>query len=321
MSRSILYIALAMLGTSCIKDELPVPATPRGEAQEIQLCMGQGYQMQYWMDLSTGQVVRENSVMVWDLAFESAPDGWRIMLNGGRLMMAWNSGATSIDAPLDVYSVVLNGSIDSPNGHPDSTAFGDWRSLGTVYVLDMGYDGDGNVLGHRRIRPIAVDASSYTLEVAMADGSGATIVSIPKDGQRTWTHFKIGQGVAQVAPPDGAWDIVLTRYTHIFRDIDLPYLVVGAIIDGSNTRVARVPSTTFETVSLTDTLQFPFQRYRDAIGYDWKEYSFETSSYTVDMGIVYILQDAEGIFHKLQFRDFYNSMGQPGCPSFAIAQF
>lgn len=321
MTRSILLLALATFATSCIKDELPVPAMPRGEAQEIQLCMGQGYQQQYWMDLSTGQVVRENSVMAWDLAFESAPDGWRIMLNGGRLMKAWNSGATSIEAPLDVFAVILSGSIDSPNGHPDSTAFGDWRSSNTVYVLDMGYDGEGNVLGHSRVRPVSVDASGFTVEVAMADGSGATLITIPKDGQRTWVHYKLGQGVVQVAPPKGAWDMVLTRYTHIFRDLDLPYLVVGALIDGATTRVARVTGTTLENVSLADTLQFPFQRDRDAIGYDWKEYSFETSSYTVDIGIVYIVQDAQGTFHKLQFRDFYNAMGQPGCPSFAIAQF
>jgi len=321
MTRSIILIALASLATSCMKDELPVPAKPRGEAQEIQLCMGQGYQQQFWMDLSTGQVVRENSVMAWDLAFESALDGWRIMLNGGRLMKAWNSGATSIDAPLDVFAVILNGSIDAPSGHPDSTAFGDWRASSAVYVLDMGYDGDGNVLGYRRVRPIAVDASGFTVEVAMADGTGASMVTIPKDGQRTWVHYKLGQGVVQVAPPNGAWDMVLTRYTHIFRDLDLPYLVVGALIDGATTRVARVTGTSLESVSLADTLQFPFQRDRDAIGYDWKEYSFETSSYTVDVGIVYIVQDAQGSFHKLQFRDFYNAMGQPGCPSFAIAPF
>ncbi len=321
MNRSIILLALATLATSCIKDELPVPAVPRSEAQEVQLCMGQGYQQQYWLDLSSGQVVRENSVMAWDLAFESAPDGWRIMLNGGRLMMAWNSGESTIGAPLDVYAVALEGSIDSPNGHPDSTAFGDWRSSSTVYVLDMGYDGEGNVLGHRRVRPISVDASGYTVEVAMADGSGATVVTIPKDGQRSWVHFKLGQGVVQVAPPNGAWDIVLTRYTHIFRDIDLPYLVVGAFIDGTTTRVARVTGTTMASVSLADTLQFPFRQERDAIGYDWKEYSFETSSYTVDIGIVYIVQDAEGVYHKLQFLDFYNAMGQPGCPSFTMARF
>ncbi len=319
MSRLAIALAVALLSTGCIKDELPVPAVSRGEAMEFQFCLGDGYQQQYWMNLSTGQVVSENSLLAWDLAFQSSPDGWIIMLNGGRLMQAWNSGANAIDAPMDVYSVALNGAIDSPNGHPDSTAIGDWRTNNAVQVIDMGYDGNGNVLGHRRIRPISVDADSYVLEVSNADGSAAAMVTIPKDPQRTWVHYRIGVGVVQVSPPIGEWDVVLTRYTHIFVDLDLPYLVVGAIMDGSTTRAAKVRGTTFETVALADTIQFPFHTERDAIGYDWKEYSFDTSSYTVEPDVVYIVKDAFGGFHKLQFRDFYNDMGQPGCPRFAIA--
>lgn len=319
MSRVAIALAVVLLGTGCLKDELPVPASSRGEALEFQFCLGDGYQQQYWMSLSTGEVVSENSLQAWDLAFQSSPDGWLIMLNGGRLMKAWNSGASSIDAPMDVYSVALYGSIDSPNGHPDSTAIGDWRADPSVQVIDMGYDGNANALGHRRLRPVSVDAEAYVVEVSNADGSAATMVTIPKDAQRTWVHYRIGVGVVDVAPPIGEWDIVLTRYTHIFADIDLPYLVVGAIMDGSTTYAAKVKGTTFETVALSDTLQFPFRNDRDAIGYDWKEYSFETSSYTVESDLVYIVKDAQGAFHKLQFRDFYSNMGQSGCPRFAIA--
>lgn len=319
MSRVAIALAIALLGTGCLKDELPVPASSRGEELEFQFCLGDGYQQQYWMSLTTGEVVSENSLQAWDLAFQSSPDGWLIMLNGGRLMKAWNSGASSIDAPMDVYSVALYGSIDSPNGHPDSTAIGDWRADPSVQVIDMGYDGNANALGHRRIRPVSVDAEAYVVEVSNADGSAATMVTIPKDAQRTWVHYRIGVGVVEVAPPIGEWDIVLTRYTHIFADLDLPYLVVGAIMDGSTTYAAKVKGTTFETVALSDTLQFPFRNDRDAIGYDWKEYSFETSSYTVESDLVYIVKDAQGAFHKLQFRDFYSNMGQPGCPRFAIA--
>lgn len=321
MSRFTIAIAVSLLATGCIKDELPVLTMVRSEAMEFQFCLGDGYQQQYWMDLSTGQVVSENSLLAWDLAFQSAPDGWMIMLNGGRLMKAWNSGASAIGAPMDVHSVALNGAIDSPSGHPDSTAIGDWRGNNAVQVIDMGYDGNGDLLGHRRIRPVSVDADAYVVEVANADGSGATMVTIPKDPQRTWVHFRIGAGVVQVAPPIGEWDIVLTRYTHIFRDLDLPYLVVGAIMDGSSTRAAKVQGTTFGTVSLSDTLQFPLRADRDAIGYDWKVYSFETSSYTVESDLVYLVKDAQGGFYKLQFRDFYSDMGQPGCPRFAIAAF
>lgn len=307
-----------LLLTGCMKEELPVPAAPRGDAVEVRLCMGQGYQQQYWFDLGSASVVRENNFMAWDLAFESGAEGWRIMLNGGRLMLAWNTGATAIDAAVDVNAVAFSGVIDAPSGHPDSTAIGDWRNAQPLIVLDMGYDAAGNILGVRRIRPLSVTSSAYTLEVAAADGSNATVLTVPKDAQRSWVHFNLDQGMVQVAPPNGQWDIVLTRYSHIFRDINLPYLVVGALIDGNTTRVSRITNADFEAVVLADTLLHPFARQRDIIGYDWKEFSFDTNAYTVDTGIVYIVQVADGSYYKLHFRDFYGTSGQAGCPLFAV---
>lgn len=307
-----------LLLTGCMKEELPVPAAPRGDAVEVRLCMGQGYQQQYWFDLGSASVVRENNFMAWDLAFESGAEGWRIMLNGGRLMLAWNTGATAIDAAVDVNAVAFSGVIDAPSGHPDSTAIGDWRNAQPLIILDMGYDAAGNILGVRRIHPLSVSSSAYTLEVAAADGSNATVLTVPKDAQRSWVHFNLDQGVVQVAPPNGQWDIVLTRYSHIFRDINLPYLVVGALIDGNTTRVSRITNADFEAVVLADTLLHPFARQRDIIGYDWKEFSFDTNAYTVDTGIVYIVQVADGSYYKLHFRDFYGTSGQAGCPLFAV---
>lgn len=309
-------VALVFL-TGCMKDELPVPARERSGG-EYQFCLGSGYQQQLWIDLERGEVVAQNALAEWDLAFESAPDGWRIMLNGGRLMLAWNTGATSIDANLDVFGVFANGRFDAPTGHPDSTAFGDWRGQVALFVVDMGYDAQGNMLGQHRVRPIAVDNDSYTLEVASADGSDAQQVVVPKDPQRSWVHYRMGQGVVQPAPPNGQWDIVLTRYTYFFADDDLPYLVVGALIDGNTTRVARLTGRDFASVTLADTLGATFEQRRDIIGYDWKEFSFDTNSYTVDPTIVYIVQDASGMFHKLHFLEYYDSNGQVGCPRFAV---
>lgn len=311
---SIVIPICAVVLTGCMREELPVPRAPRGDAREIQHCLGQGYQQQLWIDLASGAVVRSNSVMDWDLAFESAPGGWRIMLNGGRLMKALNTGASSIDAAVDPNSVLWQGAIDAPSGHPDSTAFGDWRGGTPLFLVDMGYDAAGNMLGVRRIRPISADASGYVVEVAQADGSGVETFSVPRDPQRAWVHFGFAQGVVQVAPPSGTWDIVLTRYTHIFRDIDLPYLVVGALTDGTTVRVAVLPDAAFDAVAPSDTLLFPFIALRDAIGYDWKEYGFDSGTYEVDARRVYIVRRADGRLHKLRFLDYYGQQGQPGCP-------
>lgn len=312
--KSIVGLVLVPLVTGCMREELPVPRAPRGDAREVQVCLGQGYQQQLWMDLASGDVVRSNSVMAWDLAFESASGGWRIMLNGGRLMKAQNTGIAAIDAAVDPNTVLWQGAIDAPSGHPDSTAFGDWRPGTNLFLVDMGYDAAGNQLGVRRVRPLSVGPSGYTVEVAQADGSGAVTYTVPRDPQRTWVHFSFAQGVVQVAPPDGSWDFVLTRYTHIFRDFDLPYLVVGALTDGRTVRVAMVPDASFDAVQLADTLLYPFTTSRDAIGYDWKDYSFDTNAYEVDVRRVYIVRSADGLHHKLRFLEFYGPQGQPGCP-------
>jgi hypothetical protein len=307
-----------LLLSACMKEELPVPAAPRGDARELQVCMGPGYQQQVWMSLASGEVVSSNPKTAWELSFEGAPDGWRIMLNGSRLMMAWNIGNVDITQPTDTAGMSQAMRIDAPSGDPDSTAFGDWRGSGNVYVVDLGYNALGQQLGFRKVRPVSVSAAAYTFQVAQLNGSALQTVSVAKDPQRSQVHYSFANGVVAIAPPDGAWDLVFTQYTHQFYVPFLPYIVSGVLIDGSTTRVARIPGASFEAVTLADTLQYPMTRKRDAIGYDWKAYSFETSSYTVDAGLVYILQDAQGFFHKLHFLDFYNDMGQVGCPRFAV---
>jgi hypothetical protein len=79
-----------------------------------------------------------------------------------------------------------------------------------------------------------------------------------------------------------------------------------------------VPDADLAEVVLSDTLLHPFSGRSDAIGYDWKDYSFETSSYMVNDRIVYIVQDAEGFYHKMRFLEFYSSTGEVGCPQFEI---
>ncbi len=311
-------IAISAMQSSCMKEELPVPAHPRGDAREIQVCMGPGYQNQLWLRLTTGEVISANPKTAWELSFECAPEGWRIRLNGSRLMTAWDIGPVDIAQPSDTSGMHLWRRIDAPSGDPDSTAFGDWRGMNHVYVVDLGYNSLGQQLGFRKVRPLSVDAATYVIQVAHLDGSGMQTITVGKDPARNDAHFSFANGVVTIAPPRGDWDLVFTQYTHQFYEPFLPYIVSGVLIDGGSTRVARIPSASFELVTLSDTLSNPFSQERDAIGFDWKEYSFDTGSYNVDADIVYIIEDATGFFHKLHFLDFYNELGQVGCPRFAV---
>ena len=322
MQRSVFPILLPTLGavlllSSCLKEELPVPTHARGEGRTLDFCLGTGYQDQLWMDLSAGTIVSTNPKAAWDLAFESAPQGWHVMLNGSRLMTVWNMGPTSITTPCDTSGLYAGRRIDAPSGVPDSTAIGDWRNAEDVYMIDLGYGPLGEWLGAKKLRILSVDQTQYVLQIAELDGANLHEVEIQKDPSRSCTSYSFGPGVLPIEPVIGTWDLVLTQFTHQFYDPWLPYIVTGVLL-APNTRVAEVHTNDFATVSLADTISHPFSTHRDAIGYDWKTYSFVTSSYTVDPNFVYIVHDTEGYFHKLRFLDFYGSLGQTGCPRFEV---
>ena len=173
-------------------------------------------------------------------------------------------------------------------------------------------------MGQRMVRFISVSTAAFVFETTALDGSDLRTVTVPKDAQRTFTSYRFTGGVVSIEPPRATWDFCITQYTHQFYEPVIAYLVNGALIDGTTTRVARIDGRAFADLTLNDTLAFPFSNARNAIGYDWKVYSFETSSYTVVPDRSYIVQDGEGWFHKLRFTDFYGSSGQSGCPTFEV---
>lgn len=317
MKRLLPYLMCALLVSGCLKDELAVPKAPRGAGTTLEACMGPAYQEQVWMDIGSGTVVATNTKTAWDLAFESAPDGWHVYLNGSRLMTAWNIGEAALDVASDTLGMAAGRRIDAPSGDADSTALGDWRTHSDVYLLDLGYTPLGQWMGVRKLRVESVSSTQYTITTALQNGSDVRTWNIQKDASKGFTCFRFDEGVVAIEPPAGTWDLVLTQYTHQFYEPYLPYIVTGALTP-AGVRVAEFDAMDPASVTLADTLMNPFSSKRDAIGYDWKVYSFEEASYTVDADRVYIIQDRAGYFYKLRFLDFYSEQGTVGCPRFEV---
>jgi len=298
-----------------MKEELPAPSAPRGDARSTQLCMGAGYANQLWFDLSSGTVVSENVRTTWDLAFESAPTGWRVLLNGSRLMTLWPLGAVDIAQPHDTAGLAAVRRVDAASLHPDSLAFGDWRGTNGVFIVDLGLAPDGTPMGLRKLRINGFDGDAYSITYAMLDGSGITNSIVPKDAQRSFTSWSFTQGVLPIEPVTGSWDLCFTQYTHRFEELSLDYLVNG-VLAATTTRIARVAGRDFASITVADTLIFPFRSERNVIGYDWKVYSFTTSSYSIVPDLAFIVKDADGYLYKMRFVEFYGPQGQTGCPLF-----
>lgn len=308
-------LVLALHG--CVKDELPVPVAHRsaivGEA-----CIGTDYAEQVWYDLGTNSAITSNSKMDHDLAFECGADGWRVRLNGARLMRAVVLSGVAFGDPIDTAGFSTQWRIDAASGHADSTAIGDWRVDHPVIVIDLGYAVSGLPIGLRQIRLLDVDAGGYTFEMAGSDGTGQQSFTMAKDAARSCVHFSlINAGPVIIAPPRGSYDLVFTQYAVRFIDPPLDYLVTGCLSGFSGARVAAITGE-FASVTLDDTLAHPLTSAEDAIGYAWKEYDFDAGVYNVSPDKVYIVHDANGAYYKLHFIDFYNDAGERGCPKFEV---
>ena len=312
-------LASTALLSSCLKDELPVTAAEKGDAVEVQLTMGAGYNEQLWFDIGTNSIVAQNSKTAWDLAFECGDAGWRVRVNTARFMRANKLNTNDITLATDTNGFGVQWEYDHSEGMVDSLAFGDWRNDDMVYVLDLGLDAEGTMLGIRRVRVLGSTSTGYTFEVAEMNGSNVQQFSVQKDPSRTYVHFSIlnGQQVL-IAPPRGAYDLVFTQYTYQFYDPYLAYLVTGAVSGFSGCRVSEFFTNDFASVTLADTTANPFSRNEDVIGYDWKEYNFDTGIYAIYPDHVFIVQDVEGYFYKLHFTDWYNAAGQRGNPRFEV---
>ncbi len=313
-----LVLALAFGG--CMKEEVPVPKKERGNAVEGVVHVGPDYGLQVWYNLATNAVVSTNSKMDWDLAFECAPDGWQVRLNSARLMRVHRAGQTDIAQPTDTAGFGNTWKIDLPNGRPDSMAIGDWRTEHPVLVVNMGSDVQGNSIGLRKVQVTGVTASGFQFRAAAMNGTNVQEFTVQKDPSRAYVHFSFTAGATvTIAPPLGTYDVVFTQYTEQFYAPDpyLAYSVTGVLNGFSGIRVARLTAD-FNTVTLNDTLAHPFTTDQDGIGYDWKDYSFDTGNYEVYSNKVYIVQNHHGYFYKLHFIDYYDAQGQRGSPTFEM---
>lgn len=318
--RALGALVVGTLFTGCLREELPVPKRAMGNMRVLTACVGADYMNQIWFELSTGTVVSTNSKMDWDIALESAPDGDRILINGARMMQAHPTGQVDVGQRTDTTGYGAGWRIDAPSGNLDSTAVGMRAAADEVVALQMGYDQRGLSIGIRRLQVVRVDAEGYTIRTASGSGSSVQEYRVPKDPSRRFVHFNLRTGnVVEVAPPDGSYDLLFTQFTTQFYEPYMPYLVTGCVNGYSGARAVKFITNDFEGVSLADTLVHAFSAREDAIGYDWKEYSFELSSYEIFSRQVYIVSTAQGHFYKLRFIDFYDQ-GVRGCPKFEIVE-
>lgn len=314
IEKSITLLLLLVCFSSCIREELPVPAFDRGDAKQFQVQMGNDYQHQIWFRLSDGEIVSQNEKLAWDLAFDCREDSLWIYLNSSLVMQAARTGKKNLDEVSSQSGLTFR--PDHSSGILDSNAIGQWWEHGEVIVIDRGYNVLGQRLGFIKMRVISADRERYEIEYSMLNGQQYKKVEIVRNPSLNRVMFDLDEAQpVDIEPENSDWDLLFTTYTHQFYDPFLAYLVTGVIVH-PETLVAIEKEKSFDEITSTDAEKYPFSNAADAIGYEWKEYDFDTGLFKIFPEIIYILRDKRGFYYKLFFTDFYDAGGRKGNPTF-----
>lgn len=320
----ILFSALALLLASCEKEESPVTLPPKTGAQYSRVSMGEDYTTQIFWDLETNAVVKSSSNEVWDLSFDAATDGYRICMNGGKGINLYNMHTADFGAVTNLPSGFKETSwgYDDPKGQPSGNYVGNWwndeaqTSTSDVFIAKVG-DFD-----YYKFQPLTVSDAAYTFKVARLDQTAGTVVTLSKESGFNKVYYSFTQGpLAQLDPPQAAWDLVFTRYRYIYRDylgpgLDFPYMISGVLLNPYKVTAGADSNVAFSEMTLERAKAATFTNYTDVIGgFSWKTYDFDKGRYNINPRIVYYIRNRNGQLYKMHFLDFYLN-GVKGNPSF-----
>ena len=311
-----LFIFLTLL-SSCLKEELPVPAHQQGDLMIDQVELGTTYGLQIYYDLASNSVVSTNQKTDWDLSFECESGGWHVLLNSSLAAAAADLGAVDFVAVNSTDDAVWN--WDLQTGLLDSTAIGDYRSLNHVYLIDRGYNETGVALGFKKIMLEFNEDETFFMRSANLDGSEDETITIMKDPDINFKSYSFNtNSVIDIEPNKNDWDLLFSQYTHVFQNPTLPYLVTGVLLNRFNTSCAQEESMPFEEIAYENIEDFDFSFDINTIGYDWKSYSFDVSQFTIVENMNYVIKTNNAAYFKLRFIDFYNDLGEKGAPKFEL---
>ncbi|MEM9885246.1 MAG: T9SS type A sorting domain-containing protein [Bacteroidota bacterium] len=152
-----------------------------------------------------------------------------------------------------------------------------------------------------------LNATVYNIKYANLDGSDEQTASIDKNNHADGLAFFSFDTGMTLDLAVGGFDFVYTRYqTKLFdpgTGGDLDYIVTG-MLSAPGVEVAKIEGV--DPASVDETTQLEFSSDLDAIGFDWKTFSF-SSGWSLPDNLAYVVKTAEGQLYKMVFIDFEGS--------------
>mgnify|MGYP001219564062 CR=1 FL=1 len=279
------------------------------------------YRYQVYYNMNSKNIISTNLKTDWDLAFENGNEGFHVKINSSKFSQITEINNISFEDVNSFSNPIWK--WDNPNSSLDSTAIGDYRnSNNTVWILDRGYNINGNPIGYKKFIIDTVTNNYYRIKYANLDNSETIIVQIEKNKNTNFTQYSFKtNAIVEIEPPNNSWDLLFTQYTELFEDnIDVPaYLVTGVLTNHeSGIKVAIDNYNNFDSITYNIATSYSFSSQQDAIGYNWKNFDFDNNIYTVNSNINYLIKDSQERYFKLRFINFYNQEGEKGYPTFEI---
>ncbi len=312
MKQYLFVILILMLQFSCKKRELPVPKHQQGPVNKVAIPLTTSYKYQIFFSLNKNAIVQQQLKTTWDIAFQC--NGDKIILNSSKMMFAYKTNYENMSDVTDTSGFQQNKKHDTPTGNLDSTAIGDWKGNNKVYIIDRGYNENGQHLGFKKLKTINYSDKIFSFSLSELNSTISHTFQIVQDTNYNFIGFSFDNNQPVIIePPKTQWDIVFTQYT---EHLSQPYLVVGCLLNRYKTYCGMTQSIPFEQINYDFVQNFALSSKINSIGYSWKEYDFNSSAYIVFTNYVYIIKNADNYYFKLRFIDFYNSNGEKGYPTF-----
>jgi hypothetical protein len=313
-----MFLSVMLLLVSCEKKEELWDLPPGGGETIETFDLGPNYENIIFYQLETKKTYMAN-LFSWDIAFATGTNEHHIVMNGGKEVQVYNTNDT--DFAKTYATTKVEWQWDNPNGDKDSTAVGDWcdtlnlLSANKVYVFDL----KGASPRYKKVKFISCNATQYVVKVANMDNTGEYEATVTKDDTRNFVYFNLQSNqVVNYEPASADWDIVFTRYRHVYYDLTpvTPYLVNGILINTKHVSIEETNSLTFEDITAEVASTLLYTKKEDEIGFDWKTYNIDAGRYTVNPKQIFLIKMNNGDVYKLRFVDFYNEQGVKGFPKF-----
>lgn len=318
MKKLILVALVSFIFSSCFKEIDTEPLERTIESTFTVQNSIQRTQTYYYLYENVGLEVITASPRSWDLAFESAGDGSRVMLGWSTSSVVHKTGKYNIAdvSQTEILDYINNSdewAFDDPayTNYPDSLSLQNWED-GEVYVQNRGVESDNYYL----IQFVEKTDDSYTFNYAKAtDNQNVQTYTINRSDGLSYIHFSFDDNeIITVEPRNVDWDLLFTPYLGWWETLTpgeySPYTQSGILINyESGVEVAQIfdGSIDFEDIDESYIATSEFTDWKGVIGSNWKVLGATGSEnlFSMDPDKKYLLKKYDvitGVFKYFKLR-------------------